>query len=124
MKQPTDRTSRKVNDLTKRSMMTLKMQLAHYLELRNMTAAELSRKSGVSKQVISQWLSGAQPKKLTQLKSVAEALGTTVDHLCFGSGKDTDSARVTELDALMGDQWISGLFEVRLRRVKRNGDAK
>lgn len=101
-------------------MMNLKTQLTLYLEIRNMTAAELSRKSGVSKQVISQWLGGAEPKKLDQVKSVATSLNTTVDHLCFGSGRDSESQKVTELDALFGDQWISGVFEVKLRRVKKN----
>ncbi|MGZ3766152.1 MAG: helix-turn-helix domain-containing protein [Mucilaginibacter sp.] len=104
--------------------MNLKAQLTFYLELRNMTAAELSRKSGVSKQVISQWLSGAQPKKLEQVKKVASVLGTSIDHLCFGSGKDIESQKITEIDALLGNQWISGLFEVRLRRVRKNGDNK
>lgn len=98
--------------------MNLKSQLSHYIELRNMTAAELSRKSKVSKQVISQWLGGAQPKKLTQLKDVALVLDTTIDHLCFGSGSDTESKKVTELDALLGDGWIGGVFEIKLRRIK------
>ncbi len=124
MSESTYKSLGKAKSLTKPLEMNLKAQLALYLELRNMTAAELSRKSGVSKQVISQWLGGAQPKKLAQLRLVADVLGTTIDHLCFGSGKDTESQKVTELDALMGDQWITGLFEVRLRRVKKNGDAK
>lgn len=100
--------------------MNLKQQLRTYLELRDMTAAELARKSGVSKQVISLWLGGAEPKKLTQVKKVASVLGTTVDHLCFGSGKDEASQKITELDALLGDGWVSGLFEVRFRRVRDN----
>ena len=115
----TDKGFRTAQSLTKPIEMTLKAQLTLYLELRNMTAAELSRKSGVSKQVISQWLGGAQPKKLTQLRQIAEVLGTTIDHLCFGSGKDSSNQKITELDALLGDQWVSGLFEVRFRRVKK-----
>lgn len=101
--------------------MNLKNQLRVYLELRNTTAAELSRKTGVSKQVLSLWLDGAQPKNIAQVKKVALALGTTVDHLCFGDGRDTEAQKTTELDALLGDQWISGLFEVRFRRVKKGG---
>jgi len=99
--------------------MNLKFQLRHYLDLRGMTAAELARKSGVSKQVISLWQGGAEPKKLAQVKKVAEALGTSVDHLCFGSGTDKEAQKATELDALLGDGWISGVFEVRLRRIKK-----
>ena len=99
--------------------MNLKSQLNYFLKLRGMTAAELGRKSGVSKQVLSIWLGGAEPKKLAQIKAVAAALGTTVDHLCFGEGEDRESQRVTELDALLGEGWVSGLFEVRFRRIRR-----
>jgi transcriptional regulator with XRE-family HTH domain len=99
--------------------MNLKNQLRCYLDIRGMTATELARKSGVSKQVISLWLSGAEPKKVAQIKKVAASLGTTVDHLCFGDGRDESVQKVTELDALLGDGWVSGLFEVRFRRVKR-----
>ncbi len=104
------------NNLT----VNLKHQLKYYLELRNITAAELSRKTGVSKQVLSLWLSGAMPKKIDQIKAVAEVLGVTIDHLCFGKGIDQEHKRITELDALLGDGWIGGQFEVRFRRIKRN----
>ena len=99
--------------------MNLKSQLQFYLGESGTTAAELARKSGVSKQVLSQWLSGAEPRKLDQVKRVAAALGTSVDNLCFGKGVDQERERITELDALLGEGWVGGLFEVRLRRVKK-----
>ena len=40
--------------------MNLQRQLKTYLELRGMTATELARASGVSKQSISQWLGGTE----------------------------------------------------------------
>ncbi len=104
--------------------LNLKNQLKLFLEQRQMTAAQLSRASRVSSQVLSLWLRGAEPKKMSQVKAVADCLGTTVDHLCFGSGLDTESERITELDALLGDQWVSGIFEVRFRRIKRIGGEK
>lgn len=99
--------------------MNLKSQLQFYLGESGTTAAELARKSGVSKQVLSQWLSGAEPRKLAQVKQVASALGTSVDNLCFGKGVDQERERITELDALLGDGWVGGHFEIRLRRVKK-----
>lgn len=84
-----------------------------------MTAAELARKAKVSKQLLSLWLGGSEPRKLDHVKQVAQALGTSVDNLCFGDGLDQESERITELDALLGDGWVGGLFEVRLRRVKK-----
>ena len=99
--------------------MNLSKQLKFFLKARNLTAAELSRRSKVSKQVLSLWTNGAAPKRVVQVKQVADALGTTVDNLLFGDGKDLRSERVTELDALLGDGWVSGLFEVRFRRVRK-----
>ena len=101
--------------------MKLKTQLRTLLKLKGINAAELSRQSGVPKQSISDWLGGTMPRNIAHVKKVADALNVTVDELCFG-GKNTDlvpSSQNADLDALLGDQWISGLFEVKLRRVKR-----
>jgi transcriptional regulator with XRE-family HTH domain len=99
-------------------LMNLKAQLKFYIDYRNTTAAELSRKSGVSKQVISLWLSGSKPKNIDQVKKVATALGTTIDNLVFGSGRGDDSKAI-DIESILGDGWITGLFEVRMRRVKK-----
>ena len=99
---------------------TLKTQLTLYLSHFDMTAAQLSRRSGVSKQVISQWLSGAAPRKVDQLKTVAEVFETSIDHLCFGEGLGAPKSHQNgePLD-LLGDEWISGHFEIKIRRIKR-----
>lgn len=99
--------------------MNLKAQLRFYLDKRGMSAAELARKAGVSKQVLSLWSGGAKPKNIDQAKRVAIALGTTLDNLMFGNGVDDASEKATELDALLGTGWVSGLFEVRFRRVRK-----
>lgn len=124
MSRSIDSLSSQSGTLPKARVMNLKNQLKLYLELRDITAAELSRKTGVSKQVLSQWLAGAEPKKLNQVRLVASALKVSLEHLVFGTGKDIESIKVTELDALLGDGWISGLFEVRFRRVKKSGGDK
>lgn len=86
-----------------------------------MTAAQLAKLSGISKQVLSLWLNGGSPRKVEQIKSVADVLGTTVDHLCFGSGFQISKSATTpdEFDYLPTDEWLSGLFEVKIRRVKK-----
>lgn len=124
MKRSIDSSFNKGNSPPKGKVMNLKTQLKLYLELRDITAAELSRRTGISKQVISLWLSGAEPKKISHLRKIADCLQTTIDHLCFGNGKDVESQRITELDALMGDSWVSGVFEVKMRRVRRNSGDK
>lgn len=100
-------------------VMNLRSQLKFYLEHKDTSATELSRESGVSKQVVSLWLAGSKPRNLTQVKLVAEALGTTVDHLCFGKGLEPEKEKAVELDALLGSQWVAGIFEVKFRRIKQ-----
>lgn len=98
--------------------MTLKKQLKYYLELRDMTASQLARKANVPKQSLSGWLAGSNPRDVAQVKRVANALGVSLDNLIFGQGEDRDAAKHVEMNALLGDDWISGVFEVRFRRVK------
>ncbi len=86
----------------------LKQQLKALLERQGMTAAELSRRSGVPKQVLSLWLAGVEPRKLTQLKLVAEVFSISVDELCFGA-------------APTQKEWIEGTFTGRIRRVPAGG---
>lgn len=99
----------------------LKNQLKLYLEKRDMTAAQLAKRSGISKQVLSLWLNGGSPRKVEQIKSVADVLGTTVDHLCFGTGFQGSKSATTpdDFDYLPTDEWLSGLFEIKIRRVKK-----
>ncbi len=100
-------------------VMTLKKQLRQYLELREMNASQLAKKASVPKQSLSGWLGGSNPRDIRQVKRVADVLGVSIDNLMFGSGIDKELEKSIELDALLGDEWISGLFEVRFRRVKR-----
>lgn len=99
--------------------MTLKKQLRFYLELNDLTAAQLARKANVPKQSLSGWLAGSNPRDVKQVKKVADALGVSLDNLMFGNGEDENLQKHTELNSLLGDDWIGGLFEVRFRRVKK-----
>ncbi len=99
--------------------LNLKNQLRFFLDRREMTAAQLARKAGVPKQSLSGWLAGNNPRDVRQVKRVADTLETTVDHLMFGSGRGSGQEKPTELEALLGDGWVSGLFEVKFRRVRR-----
>lgn len=102
-------------------VMNLKYQLKLYLELRELTATQLARKAQVSKQLISLWLSGSPPKNVAHIKRVADVLGTTVDNLVYGDGEENFATRPTQsasLDSLLGNEWLSGRFEIKLRRIK------
>lgn len=119
MSESIDSTKTTIGLASKIMVMNLKNQLKTYLDYRGISAAELSRKSGVSKQVLSLWSGGAKPKNIEQVKKVADCLGVTLDYLLFGEGVDQTSERVTELDALLGDEWLTGQFEIKIRRIKK-----
>ncbi|HLD99589.1 MAG TPA: helix-turn-helix transcriptional regulator [Bdellovibrionota bacterium] len=109
--------------------MRLKENLRLMLDRVGMTATQLARKSGVSKQVISLWLSGAEPRKLDQVKQVANVLDVSVDALCFADlsrSKDDWSTLNSDedMESFIRDGWIGGVFEVRLRRIRGSTDRK
>ena len=98
--------------------MNLKRQLFLYLEARELSASQLARKAGVPKQTISGFLAGSIPRDPRQVKKIAEVLGTTIDNLLFGEGIEQKSQSISNLGALVGDEWMGGVFEVRFRRVR------
>lgn len=98
--------------------MNLRKQLKLYLERNGMTASQLARKSGVPNTTIADWLSGRKPRNLDQVKKVADALGVSIDHLAYGEGTK-EPERVSDVESLIGDDWIGGIFEVKMRRVKK-----
>lgn len=97
--------------------MTLKNQILYFLEQQDITASQLSRKAKVPKSNISEWLTGRKPKDFEQVKRVADALGTTLDNLCFGKGADKN-IKSQSLDDMVEGEWLSGKFEIKIRRIK------
>lgn len=91
----------------------LKYVLREFLKQRDMTAAQLSRKAKVPKSVISDWLSGANPRNLAQLMRVANSLGVTLEMLCFGESPRHE----------IGEGYrIKGVIEGEFTIVKRHED--
>lgn len=99
--------------------MVLKDKLKELLKQQDTTAAQVSRKSGVPKNTISDWLAGNSPRDIRQVKRVADALGVTVDFLCFGGSAKPQADQTKTLTQLLGQDWIEGLFEIKLRQVRK-----
>lgn len=99
--------------------MTLKTQLRFLLKEEGLSAAQLARKAGVSRQVISDWLAGTSPRQIESVKKVADVLKVTLDELLFGEGEihRGKQAMPKNLDAIQ-DSWFTGVFEVKMRRLK------
>lgn len=103
--------------------MNLKKQLKNYLQAKKMSASELSRITGVPKQSISDWLAGSNPRDVRLVKKVADVFSVSLDHLFFGDGVEerTDGALLVTVkaDDSETEEWISGVFEGRIRRIKK-----
>lgn len=94
--------------------MNLKNQLQLYLQKNGISASQLSRLTDIPKQTLSNWLGGENPRDITQIKKVADYFGTTIDHLYFGDGLD-----FKDENELVGDDWFGGIFEVKIRKIRR-----
>lgn len=92
----------------------LRKELQRRMTAQGMSAAQLARRTGIAKQVLSDWLAGAMPRSITQVKAVAIVLGVTVDQLCFGDPQAEAAEAPTQ------GVWLTGVFEGRIRLV---GDA-
>ena len=118
----------------------LRHNLVILLKERGMTASQLSRKTGVAKQVLSDWMSGVQPRKIEQLYLVAKELGVSIETICFArsdedllaivansskSGFGAGGAASVVLgvsgdglkQGVISPDEIRGRFEIHLRRI-------
>jgi transcriptional regulator with XRE-family HTH domain len=107
-------------NLTILKLMNLKNQLKLLMERNFLTITTLSQKASVPKSTISDWLGGSVPRDLRKLKKVADALNTTVDHLCFGKGLVDEKEKFTQYQ----EEIFAGIYEVVLRKPKVNKNEK
>ena len=101
--------------------MNLKKQIKIHLQLRGITASELSRQSGVPKQNISDWLAGTMPRDIRKVKKIADALNVSIDHLVFVEGTEVNEKGVIDFSKNQPNKlsdWMGGTFEVKFRKVK------
>lgn len=94
------------------------MELKHILkELCNQSGipiSTISKRTGVPQQTIHNWLTGIEPKNISQVKKVADFFKVSVDYLCFGiKTKKVDD--ITDFK----EEINAGVFEVVLRRIRR-----
>jgi len=78
------------------------------------TISRLAQKTKVPVQTIHNWLSGMQPRSLTQVRKVADYFNVSIDYLCFGiEPKKQNSIKD------YSDEINAGVYEVVLRRIKK-----
>lgn len=96
--------------------MKLKYILKNLIKERGISISHLAKVSGVAQQTLHNWMSGTEPRSLTQVKRVADYFEVTLDYICFGAGNE----KLTNTDVKQYcDDINAGVFEVVLRRVKK-----
>lgn len=94
--------------------MKLSTNLKSLMTKERMSLVELSKLSQVPKQTLHNWLSGADPKNLDQIRSVAQIFGLSIEELCYGE-RSISRQGLKDFE----DEINAGVFEVVLRRVKK-----
>lgn len=69
------------------NVMKIAKNLEKYLKADEITLNEFSKRVSISPSTIHGWLNGVPPKKLSDLKKVADYFNITLDELCFGEVK-------------------------------------
>ncbi len=98
--------------------MLLVKNLSFLLERKNITLSLLSKNTGISVKTLHNWTTGQEPKKLTQVKLVAEYFNETIDRLCFEDIATTKNIKQNPIDEHR-DEIRAGIFEVVLRPIKK-----
>jgi transcriptional regulator with XRE-family HTH domain len=93
--------------------MNLSKNLRELLKNNGVSIAALSKKTGVPSQTLHNWLSGMEPRSLSQVAKIATHFGMTIDEICFG--KKPVKSSISDFQ----DEINAGVFEVILRKPKR-----
>jgi len=94
--------------------MKLKYILKKLIHDKGITVAHLSKATGIAGQTIHNWMLGAEPRSLTQVKKIADYFNVSLDYLCFGINSihfqnNGFEKYVNEINA--------GSYEVILRKI-------
>lgn len=98
-------------------MDTFKDRLRILMAQNNLSAADLSRKTNISKQTLSNWLGGHHPRDIKKIKKVSDQLNTSLDFLLFGNATASQSVDLQSI--LDSGQSIRGTFDVEIRLVQK-----
>lgn len=95
--------------------MKLNQILKDLMAKERLSLVELAKRSKVPKQTLHNWLSGADPKNVDQIRDVANTFGLTIEELCYGEKPKRANHNLNEFE----NEINAGIFEVVLRRIKK-----
>lgn len=93
--------------------MKLKKNLEYLMRVEGLSVVKLASRSEIPKQTIHNWLCGASPRSMDQLKKLAVYFKLTVDELCFD---DLSKNQIQEENPIVvyGKEIRAGVFQVVL----------
>jgi len=97
-------------------MNILKQNLKQLVKDFDITMAQLARETKIPPQTLNNWLTGVEPRSLSQVKRVADYFDISVDELCFGAKTKLEDSNSFQS---YSDEINAGVFEVVLRRIKK-----
>ena len=97
--------------------LTLEKELKRILRQRDMNASELARATGISRKTLQNWLTGAYPSNVEQLKQAADVLSVTLEELCFGCVPVVKSGSADSVPLGLGAESEFMKYEVTVRRL-------
>lgn len=92
--------------------MVLANQLKKLLMKHDLTVAKLSRVTGASQKTLHSWLDGKQPKKLIEVKRVADYFDVSLDYLLFNVTKHEKKISIEDLK----EEISLGVLELIVRK--------
>jgi hypothetical protein len=98
--------------------MRLDRNLNHLLKSKKIKLTTLSTKTKIPKQTLHNWLYGADPKNIVQIRSVADFFEITIEELCFGDLEKGIKNKSDDQFTKYHDEINAGIYEVILRKIK------
>lgn len=92
--------------------MELSSILRRIMEERRLSQRDLERQTGLPKSTLSDWLSGAQPRNLDDVRRLSRHLGVPFEYLLFGKTDHTVS-----IENLPSELLFEGYLKVKIERV-------
>ena len=96
--------------------MELRRHLKQLMDTHGITVTGLAKQAGFPKQTIHDWLTGAEPRRISQVKKVADVLRVTVDAVVFCPIREQQmlpSVLITQPDS-----WIKFVGEIKIRPIR------
>lgn len=98
--------------------MSLDKNLNFLLKSKKIKLSALSLKTKVPKQTLHNWLYGADPKNIVQVRSVADFFTVTIEELCFEDLEKGQKNKPEDHFTKYHEEINAGVYEVILRKVK------